>query len=191
MVHLRDWRRPPPQIHRHHRHPMLSPTPSLQIAVGKAIAAEKKKKPIVDASKATVISDHRGNRGGTNGGNSNANNPSSLGAGGFYLHHNRTGENNLEQQEMNDIQVRVINDHPKRNNDVTAIEVAMASPEDENLPPPAYVEPRSISVPVSSAAEQSNVTTTAALVNETNENGAASNANNADEVPREVKISNL
>lgn len=43
MVHPRDWRRrPPPQIHLRQHHPMLlSSTPSLQIAAGKAIAAEK------------------------------------------------------------------------------------------------------------------------------------------------------
>lgn len=76
-------------------------------------------------------------------------------------------ENNVEQQEMNDITVRVINDSaPTHRND--QIEVAMASPEDENL-----------DLPVNNQIQQQ---VTTALVNNSEENN--------EEVPQ-VKISNL
>lgn len=85
----------------------------------------------------------------------------------------------LVQQEMNDITVRVINDNASsrknsnwRNNEAT-IEVAIASPEDENLPPENN----------SNQTNQNNQPqlTTTALVNETKD----------DDVPQQVKISNL
>lgn len=143
-----------------------------------------------DAYEARVIS--AGQAASAGGNNSHANRSS---------HNTKTNllqaqhtENNVEQQEMNDIQVRVINDTAAggsagagRTRD--SIEVAMASPEEmENLPLP--------SLPATTSSAQSNLNnelqqvTTHALINETaeNSNGAA-NTNN-EEVPQ-VKISNL
>lgn len=113
------------------------------------------------------------------------------GGGGNNSHrmtNTKSNNSNNDQQEMNDIQVRVINDsampsHRSRvnNDNVSAsaamaaanssnIEVAMASPEEENLTPEQNSHPM--------------VTTTAALVNEMD------GSNGGEDVPQ-VKISNL
>lgn len=224
----------------HPRHLMPSPILSLQIVVGRKIAAKKKKKP-VDVE-ATVI--HGGN-GNTNTRNRLTNLNSGNQNNTTNSSNNDTGkiQQSREVQEMNDIQVRVIKDNVDisginisisgnitsggnnggtsggsrnnwRHNEAT-IEVAMASPEEENLPPeidpPSYLPPSSTVAGVPPVGVPPQVTT--ALVNETsmttiNNSNSAANAEalcdqnsgkngknlsdqNAGEDLPQVKISNL
>lgn len=129
------------------------------------------------------------------GGNNSHANRSSHNTKTNLLQAQHTADNNVEQQEMNDIQVRVINDNASnaaaaaRKRD--SIEVAMASPEEmENLPLPSL--PTTSSQSSSSKNNELQQVTTHALINETaeNGNGAAASNNTSEEVPQ-VKISNL
>ena len=125
----------------------------------------------------------------------------------------QTGNQSRDVQEMNDIQVRVINDNlntisgPSGGNGNTGktgknwrhneskIEVAMASPEEENLPPevepPSYLPPQVTTALVnetsSASLNNSSKAEAEALCDQKTETG---NGNAAEELPQ-VKISNL
>jgi hypothetical protein len=138
-----------------------------------------------------------------------------------------TGNAQRDSQEMNDIQVRVINEPTHinisginssvsgnitggnggtsgvsrsnwRHNEAT-IEVAMASPEEENLPPeidpPSYVPPQVTTALVNETSmttiNNSSVATNAEKLCEGNNGGTANSGQNAGEELPQVKISNL
>jgi len=195
-----------------------SPSPSDAIAnsiftncCGKTNCCRKKKKPV--EVETTVIQ----GSGRDNGGNGNTRNRlTNLNSGNQNNTNNsETGNQSRDivSQEMNDIQVRVINDNlntisgPSGGNGNTGktgknwrhneskIEVAMASPEEENLPPevepPSYLPPQVTTALVnetsSASLNNSSKAEAEALCDQKTETG---NGNAAEELPQ-VKISNL
>ena len=171
----------------------------------------QKKKPV--EVETTVIQ----GSGRDNGGNGNTRNRlTNLNSGNQNNTNNsETGNQSRDivSQEMNDIQVRVINDNlntisgPSGGNGNTGktgknwrhneskIEVAMASPEEENLPPevepPSYLPPQVTTALVnetsSASLNNSSKAEAEALCDQKTETG---NGNAAEELPQ-VKISNL
>ena len=177
----------------------------------------QKKKPV--EVETTVIQ----GSGRDNGGNGNTRNRlTNLNSGN---QNNTNNSNNQETgnqqqsrdvQEMNDIQVRVINDNVNtsgsgggttsgsrsnwRHNEAT-IEVAMASPDEENLPPeieqpPLYIPPQvttalvnETSMAINNSSSQA-ATDAEALCSSGNNGTNATNTAAGEELPQ-VKISNL
>jgi len=204
---------------------------------GKSNCCKKNKKPV--NVETTVIQTDVGGNGNT----STRNRLTNLNSGNQTNNRTTNNSNNettgsAQQQEMNDIQVRVINEPTHinisginssvsgnitggnggtsgvsrnnwRHNEAT-IEVAMASPEEENLPPeidpPSYVPSQGRVPPVGvppqvttalvnetsmTTINNSSVATNAEKLCEGNNGGTANSGQNAGEELPQVKISNL
>jgi len=206
---------------------------------GKSNCCKKNKKPV--NVETTVIQSGQTDVGG-NGNTSTRNRLTNLNSGNQTNNRTTNNSNNettgSAQHEMNDIQVRVINEPTHinisginssvsgnitggnggtsgvsrsnwRHNEAT-IEVAMASPEEENLPPeidpPSYVPSQGRVPPVGvppqvttalvnetsmTTINNSSVATNAEKLCEGNNGGTANSGQNAGEELPQVKISNL